>query len=208
VDGEAVRALVSRGYDQLAGDFLAMRVKNGADIEQLDKLQETLTPDSQVLDAGCGSGVPVAEALQMAGHRVIGLDLSVGQLRLARQLAVGLEPVQADLAGLPFRDRSFDAVVSFYAVIHVPREEHLAVLTEFTRVLTHGGQLLVCMGCTDLPADHDPDSWLGAPMFWSHYDAATNIELFRAAGVEVTGSDEVPDPNGHGSHQFVLAVKP
>jgi ubiquinone/menaquinone biosynthesis C-methylase UbiE len=208
VDGETVRALVRRGYDRVADDFLAIRVKGGADSKQLAALRQSLKPASRVLDAGCGSGVPVAEALQIAGHRVIGVDLSAGQLRLARRFVVELEPIQADLAGLPFRDRSFDALVSFYAVIHVPREEHLAVLNEFGRVLRHGGQLLVCMGWTDLPADHDPQSWLGAPMFWSHYDAVTNLELFNAAGIEITRSDEVPDPNGHGSHQFVHAVKP
>ena len=208
MDSEAVRALVRTGYDRVAGDFLAMRVRNGADGERLANLQRTLSPASRILDAGCGSGVPVAEALEAAGHRVVGLDLSAGQLRLTRQMAVQLEPVQADLARLPFRDESFDAVVSFYAVIHVPREEHLAVLNEFGRVLRRGGQLLVCMGWTDLPADHDPHSWLGTPMFWSHYDAAANVELVAAAGIEVIRSDEVSDPNGHGSHQFIFAVKP
>ncbi len=208
MDGKTVRALVGTGYDRVAGDFVGMRVKDGADREELGILQQTLKPASQVLDAGCGSGVPVTQVLHKAGHRVIGLDLTAGQLRLARQMAVDLEPVQADFAGLPFRDESFDAVVSFYAVIHVPREEHLAVLNEFGRVLRHGGQLLVCMGWTDLPAEYDPESWLGAPMFWSHYDAETDLELLNAVGVEVTRSDEVPDPNGHGSHQFILAVKP
>jgi cyclopropane fatty-acyl-phospholipid synthase-like methyltransferase len=138
---------------------------------------------------------------------VIGLVLSAAQLRLGRQLEVGLKPVQADLATLPFTDGSFDAVVSFYAVIHVPREEHRTVLEEFHRVLLVGGLLLVCMGWSDLPADHDPDSWLGAPMFWSHYDAVTNLELLTDARLIVKSSEEVPDPNGHGSHQFILAVK-
>jgi hypothetical protein len=63
------------------------------------------------------------------------------------------------------------------------------------------------MGWSDLPADHDPDSWLGAPMFWSHYDAGTNLKLLADARLIVKSSEEVPDPNGHGSHQFVLAAK-
>lgn len=207
VDGEMVRDLVRGGYDRVAEEFLAIRVEDGADSAQLDALQRNLGPASDILDAGCGCGVPVAKALDKAGHRVVGLDLSGGQLRLARRLAVGFVPVQGDLIGLPFREQSFDAVVSFYAVIHVPREDHLAVLKEFCRVLRRGGHLLVCMGWDDLPADHDPHSWLGAPMFWSHYDALTNLRLMEAAGFVVTESDEVPDPNGHGSHQFVFAVR-
>jgi ubiquinone/menaquinone biosynthesis C-methylase UbiE len=208
MDGEMVRDLVRSGYDRVADDFLAVRVIDGADSAQLDILQSSLDPASQILDAGCGCGVPVAKTLTKAAHRVIGLDLSAGQLRLARRQTTGLEPVQADLADLPFRDQSFDALVSFYAVIHVPREEHLAVLKEFRRVLRPGGRLLVCMGWKDLPADLDPESWLGAPMFWSHYEASVNLELFKSAGVVVANAAEVPDPNGHGSHQFVLAVNP
>jgi hypothetical protein len=45
-------------------------------------------------------------------------------------------------------------------------------------------------------------------MFWSHYDAATNLELLNSAGLVAERSEEVPDPNGHGSHQFILAIKP
>lgn len=208
MDGETVRDLVRSGYDRVADGFLSIRVRDGADGAQLDTLQRKLGPDSQILDAGCGCGVPVAEALQKAGHRVVGLDLSGGQLQLARRMAIGLDPVQADLTGLPFREQSFNALVSFYAVIHVPREEHLVVLKEFHRVLRSNGHLLVCMGWEDLSEDHDPESWLGAPMFWSHYDAATNVRLIEAAGLVVIENERVPDPNGHGSHQFVLAVKP
>lgn len=205
--GETVRDLVRGGYDLVAEEFLAVRVGDGADSEQLEALQRNLAPASDILDAGCGCGVPVAKTLRGSGHHVVGLDLSGGQLRLARRLAVAFEPVQGDLTSLPFREGSFDAVVSFYAVIHVPREEHLEVLKEFRRVLRQGGQLLVCMGWGDLPADLDPHSWLGAPMFWSHYDAVTNVRLIEAADLVITHSEQVPDPNGHGSYQFVFAVK-
>ena len=199
---------MGHGYDLAADGFLATRVTEGADSEQLDVLQQRLGPASRVLDAGCGSGAPVGQRLHNAGHQVFGLDLSAGQLRLGRELDIGFEPVQADLAALPFYDGSFDAVVSYYAVIHVPREEHRTVLEEFHRVLLPGGLLLVCMGLNDLPADHDPQSWLGAPMFWSHYDGVTNLGLIEATGLVISRNEEVPDPNGHGSHQFVLAVKP
>lgn len=208
MDGKSARAIVRRGYDLAAHGFLAMRVTEGADSDQLEILQHKLSPSSRVLDAGCGSGVPVAQRLQVAGHRVIGLDLSATQLQLSRQLDIGLQPIQADLAALPFHDRSFEAVVSYYAVFHVPRDEHRKVLDEFNRVLVPQGLLLVCMGWKDVPADLDPESWLGAPMFWSHYDAVTNLQLIEASGFAVTRSEEVPDPNGHGSHQFVHATRP
>ncbi len=110
-----------------------------------------------------------------------------------------------DLAQLPFADASFDAVVSFYAIIHVPRVDHPTVFAEVRRVLRPGGLALLCVGAADLPEDYDPESWLGAPMYWSHYDAATNRELIGAAGLEIVEDRTIPDPMGHSGHLFVLA---
>lgn len=116
--------------------------------------------------------------------------------------------MQGDLVALPFADASFDAVVSHYAIIHVERSLHPYVFAEVARVLRPGGHALLCLGARDLPADHDPDSWLGVPMFWSHYDRDTNVALIRETGLAVLWDRDVPDPMGHGGHVFVLARRP
>ena len=71
-----------------------------------------------------------------------------------------------------------------------------------------GGRALLCLGWHDIPEDHDPDSWLGVPMFWSHFDADTNVVLLQRAGFTIESSVEVPDPMDHASHLFVTAVRP
>ncbi len=59
--------------------------------------------------------------------------------------------VQGDLTNLPFSNGSFDAVVSYYAIIHVPREEEYeALLREILRVLRQHGLALLCLGWGDL----------------------------------------------------------
>jgi SAM-dependent methyltransferase len=116
--------------------------------------------------------------------------------------------VQGDLARLPFANATFDGVVSYYAIIHVPREDHPTVFTEVRRVLRPGGWTLLCMGAADLSEDYDPDSWLGAPMYWSHFDEGTNLDLLRDAGLEVVDDRVIPDPMGHHGHLFVLARRP
>lgn len=65
-------------------------------------------------DLGYGAGIPATRELAGHGLRVIGVDLSAVQLARARRL------VQADLTALRLRPASLDAVVSFYAPIHVP----------------------------------------------------------------------------------------
>jgi SAM-dependent methyltransferase len=199
--------MVRRGYDRMAAEYLAARVA-GDDMTTLDDLLARLAPGVRALDAGSGAGVPVTQRILEAGMSVCALDFSDAQLRLARRHVPLATLVQADLVALPFASRSFDAVVSFYAVIHVDRTLHARVFGEVARVLRPGGHALLCLGARDVPADADPESWLGVPMFWSHFDAETNVGLVGDAGLAVLDARDVPDPMDHGGHTFVLARRP
>ena len=199
------RDVVRRGYDQIAGRYLAGRT-TGGDVALLEDLIARLGPGHIVLDAGCGAGVPAMRQVTSAGMAIVGVDLSGTQLELARSRVPTAALAQADLVALPFSDGSFEGLVSFYAVIHVPRAYHQTVFAEFRRVLRTGGVALLCLGARDLPGDDDADSWLGTHMFWSHFDAPTNLEMLRAAGFDVLLDRIVPDPMGHGQHLFALVA--
>src|SRR5437763_9097765 len=96
-----------------------------------DKLNERLTPNSVILDLGCGSGRDVRH-FTSHGFRAIGLDLAFNFLTLARQ--VSQEPfLQADFLALPFRDNSFDAVWAIGSLLHAPRQFLPTVLSEIHR---------------------------------------------------------------------------
>jgi ubiquinone/menaquinone biosynthesis C-methylase UbiE len=198
------RRLVQEGYDRIGQRYLAARTSHeGEDLALLSDLATRLVPEALVLDAGCGGGVPVMTRLVEAGLEPVGLDLSGIQLALARARVPEAALVQADLAALPFGDGSFEALVSYYAVIHVPRSDHRAVLGEFRRVLSPGGFALLCLGAGDLPEDRD--TYLGAPMFWSHFDAPTNLQLLQDAGFQVLWDRLVTDPIDDARHLFALA---
>lgn len=201
------RSLVRQGYDEIADSYLAARPTHGADVALLDELVARLPTTGRVLDAGCGAGVPVMSRLVDAGFQTVGLDFSTRQLALARTHAADAQLVHGDLGALPFHGERFDAVVSFYAIIHVPRRDHRAIFEEVHRVLRPGGLALLCLGANDLTDDHDPDSWLGTAMYWSHYDAATNLGLLRAADLDVLADRFVTDPMGHRGHLFALAAR-
>ncbi len=202
------RAVVRAGYDEVAERYLAERTLDGADVELLAGFVNRVPAGARVLDAGCGAGVPVPRVLVAAGLAAVGLDLSLRQLELAQDLVPACGLVHGDLASLPLPDAFFDGVVSYYAIIHVPRDEHRNVFAEVRRVLRPGGWALLCLGAGDLPEDHDQDSWLGTAMYWSHFDATTNRELVREVGLDLVHDDVVPDPMGHRGHLFVLARRP
>lgn len=102
-----------------------------------------LRPGSRVLDLPCGWG-RLRPHLVARGYEVAGGDLSVLNLRRhAREHPGPL--VRMDLRALPFRDACADGVLCAYTswgYFH-SREENLAQLLEFARVLRPGGALVL-----------------------------------------------------------------
>lgn len=204
------RATVQAGYNTIAAAYLADRTQDSPDVQALARLTDVLPPGALVLDAGCGAGLPIAARLAAAGHRVVGLDFAVAQLALARQNVPGGAFVCQDMTALGLAPAAFDAVCSYYAIIHIPREEHAGILRAFHRVLKPGGYAFLCLGAADLDDDYD-DDYFGVRMYWSHYDAPTNLALLRDVGFAVEWSAFVRDSLGDSppnvGHLFVLACR-
>jgi dolichol-phosphate mannosyltransferase len=86
------------------------------------------------LDAGCGSSRIIQSA-----PASIGLDVEISKLRFLRRTNPRL--LRASTFHLPFRDRSFAAVVSSQVIEHVPYDRRL--FRELNRVLRPGGTLVI-----------------------------------------------------------------
>src|SRR5947209_7763055 len=84
-------------------------------------------PCTTIFDIGCGNGIPVTQALATQ-HRVMGVDLSAHQLILARQNVPTATFLQADVMTLDVPPATFDVVVAFYTLLHVPRQEQAQLL--------------------------------------------------------------------------------
>jgi SAM-dependent methyltransferase len=203
------KRIVQDGYDALANAYLRVRRTDSEDTRLLEELSERLPDGARVLDAGCGAGVPVARILSVR-FRVVGVDISARQVALARENVPNAEFIHADLVTLGLPDASFDAIVSYYAIIHVPRHEHTALLANFHRMLSPGGLLLVSMGAGDNPDDTE-ENWLdgGAPMYWSHYGREDNLRMIADAGFAIIWERLVTEDEefGGGTHLFVLAQR-
>ena len=180
------RALVERGYDHVAERYLATKdPEDPLVLSALEELARELPPGAAVLDLGCGAGVPATRWLAERGFSVTGVDLSERQLNLARGLVPGATFLKADMTELDLGPGTFDAVVAFHSIIHVPREEHPALLERVQRWLGPGGLFLATLTLTDFVGeDGDWEGW-GAPMRWSHYDAETNVAMLRSSGFDV-----------------------
>lgn len=99
----------------------------------------------RILEIGAGTGRTTGFVARMLPRaKVVAVDLSHAYLGHARHALEGLDRVdfvQGDGAALPFKDGSFDAVVSTFVFHELPRKERARVLKEARRVLRRGGFL-------------------------------------------------------------------
>lgn len=113
-----------------------------------DRLMELLrpAPGSLILDAGCGPGYHSIR-LAKRGFQVKAIDFSESILPAAEENVrkAGLEDrvtfQQENLLALSFQDAQFDYVICWGVLMHIPEAEK--ALPELTRVLKHGGLLIV-----------------------------------------------------------------
>ena len=200
------KATVKAGYNKIADRYLAERTRDSEDVRLLDEFMERLPAHAKVLDAGCGAGIPISQILSKH-FDVTGVDFSKVQIELAKRNLPNAQFLCQDMTKLDFPDGTFDGIASYYAIIHIPREEHQSLLANFHRMLKRGGVALLCLGAEDLVDDVD-ENYLGARMYWSHYDAETYLHMLNECGFSIIWSRIVMDETCEGAgHLFVLLQK-
>lgn len=182
IDPDALQVEDLAGLDQLhAGAAPATE-------HVLDSL--ALTPDTPLLDVGCGVGGPARLAAARHGCRVVGVDLSTDFVGLARSLTerVGLAPLVSHQLGsgteLPFDDGAFARAMVNHVGMNVADKARL--FREVRRVLAPGGLFAVY----DQMRIGDGD--LVYPLPWADDEASSFVEtraryaeLLLAAGFRV-----------------------
>jgi cyclopropane fatty-acyl-phospholipid synthase-like methyltransferase len=172
----------------------------------LERFAGRLADDARVLELGCGPGVPATRQLARR-FQVTGIDISSGQLELARRNVPEAAFVEADMAEVRFPPGSFEGVVALYSVVHLPREEHSSLFARIAGWLVPGGSMLVTLGAADDPGSIE--QWLGVPMFFSSHDPDANRSLIDDAGFERVVDEivETMEPGGPVAFHWLLARK-
>lgn len=187
---------MSNGWDAVAEQFVAVRSGAGAAI--VSAWAKALPVGSDVLDLGCGSGEPIAAALDAAGCRVFGVDASP---RLAEAFArrfpqhrVACETVETS----SFFDLRFDAAVAVGLLFLLPPVAQCELIARVAAVLKPDGRFL-------FSAPVQQAEWLDlltGRLSVSLGDAAYRSAL-HAAGLRVAA--EHVDEGGNHHYDVVLS---
>ena len=94
-----------------------------------------------ILDVGCGTG----ELERNLANRleVVGVDLTVSMLRVAKGRYRDCEFMRASCNKLPFRDSAFTLVLVVNVLHHLKLNDRQALFSEVSKMLVPGGHLVV-----------------------------------------------------------------
>lgn len=203
------KRLVAAGYDAMAVRFdqWQSEVSGSARMRYLDQLLALLPRRPDVLELGCGAAV---ESTRILAERAnfTGVDISEAQIALARKRLPQATFISADVSALTLAPESFDAVVAFYVLLHIPREDLDALLGRVANWLRPGGLLL--SNTLASGESEAVEQWLGVPMFFSGSDPAVDRTRIADAGF-ILLEDEVvaqQEPEGELAFHWLLAQKP
>ncbi|NVK18001.1 MAG: class I SAM-dependent methyltransferase [Methylocystaceae bacterium] len=117
-----------------------MKIKRNSDV-----LKSTLDlSKKKILDVGSGEG-HLTRMMTEEGGEVIGLECTARQLEKAMSYnKVGNETyVDAVAQSLPFEDQSFDIIIFFNSLHHIPVDDQFTALCEAARVLKSKGYIYI-----------------------------------------------------------------
>jgi ubiquinone/menaquinone biosynthesis C-methylase UbiE len=138
----------------------------------------------EVLDVGCGPGQATAQ-LGAAGLRTRAVDGSAAMVAIARQRYPQASYQVADMFALPYSDGAFAGVCAWYSIIHTHADRLAGLFTEFRRVLTDPGWLLLGFQ-TDAPASvYDEAFGHKVDMTFLRHDTTTVHDALLSAGFTV-----------------------
>jgi len=205
------KEIVRKGYNKAAKKIQEIY---GLEREELDEwkpfseFMSRLPLDGLVLDAGCGNG-SYSRYLSKKLN-VIGVDISKEQIELAKQNAPKAKFICMDMTKLNFPNEFFDGILSYYSIIHIPRDEQYDLLKIFYRMLKING---VCL--LNFQSNDDPESYAeeffgsGNLMYWSGFNKEVNIKMLRNIGFKIIWSKLIKESPkfGESFHLFVFAEK-
>lgn len=189
---------VAASYDRIADQWLDVSTYGFA---QIERAVAFVKHKDVALDVGCGTG-RLMGLLNKHGFRTDGIDLSPAMIALARDRHPEARLFHADISRweLP---RSYDLIVAWDSVWHVPLAEQGAVLTKLCRGLAAGGVLVFTTGGTDAP-DEKQDSYMGPPMYHATLGIPRTLRVLGDAGCVCRHLeyDQYPE-----AHVYLIAQK-
>jgi len=209
-NGEYMREIVKKGYNlgKYAKYFGSNDRLNHFEKIYFDIFTENIPNNSDILDLGCGTGLPYDQYLSAKGYKITGIDIAEYHIQIAKNNVKAGTYITGDYTKYKFDNDSFDAIISLYSLFHIPREEHEEVIEKIYGYLRANGMLLITTGVEYTDGTEIDDDFCGnVKMAWSSYGADKYRELLESNGFHILKRDNEADFGGGDEQFWILARK-
>jgi len=134
----AVYEAHAKAYDRQRSRVLVEKI-------WLDRFLEFLPEHASILDAGCGSGEPIARYFIEQSHDVTGIDFSQALIEIAQERFPSHQWVVADMCSFNL-EAMFDGILAWHSFFHLTPAQQREAISRFSKHLKPGGVLMITVG--------------------------------------------------------------
>ena len=204
LNAQDYRAITRQSYDNSAAEYQESTTKLQPQ-EQAHAFLSRLSPNSKVLDLGCGPGRD-AKYFTDHGHQVIGVDISPKMVALARDAAPQADFIVSDIESLSLQDNSLDAIWASASLLHVSKDQMPTVLAKLSRSLKPGGIFYLSMKLGD-GEELTPDSRYGdVEKFWNYVTESELKTLLQAHGFIILEQTTTQKSTTYQTHPWISLI--
>ena len=191
--------IVKEGYDKLSSDYRKHYEASHRDqyMIWLNDLMVLIPARSNVLELGCGDGIPIASVMSNE-YKYVGVDISPVQIQHAISNVPSATFVVSDMTDLVLDANSFQCVIALYSIIHVPIAEQEELINRIFQWLHVDGYCLCTVGVSAWTGTDE--NWIQpqTKMYWSHADSEQYERWFNKTGFTIQRKQFIAEENtGH-----------
>lgn len=187
-------------YEAHGAGFAASRGKSLFERAWLDRFLR-YTTGREILDLGCGSGLPIARYLGERNREITGVDGAASMVALFKENLPDQTVINADMRGLAL-NKQFNGLIAWNSFFHLNPDDQKAMFSVFSDHCAPGAPLLTTTGSSEGEAIGHVN---GAPVYHASLAPETYRALFDEAGFDVI--DFVPEDPDCAGHSVWLARK-
>jgi ubiquinone/menaquinone biosynthesis C-methylase UbiE len=144
----------------------------------------------KLIDLGCGPGQTTKYLFDCGWKDILGVDISPGMVKVAKEMNPQLNFETADMLKLPYRDKTFAAAIAFYSIVHFDDQQISTAFAEIKRILVDKGQFLFSFHIGDNPVHLDEFLEQPVNIDFNFFQPTKIIGLLTATGFEIVDNLE------------------
>jgi cyclopropane fatty-acyl-phospholipid synthase-like methyltransferase len=143
--GKEMAGNTMREYDQIFEWYVSARQPH-IGVPEVAEFARSLSPESRILDLGCGDGIPISQFLVQSGFELFGVDSSPKMVERFRANFPNTPAQCARIQDSDFFNISFDAVLAWGVFFHLTEADQEIAISKVAKSLSVGGKFLFTSG--------------------------------------------------------------